>query len=258
MNESTVPNLRTLRTQRQLTQAQLGEALGVTSRTVMRWEIGEGEPGARELIAMARFFRISVDNLVGDLTESRGPLPRVSDLIGNSLDYWVAKLQRLQPTMTDDGPVTYQPGHGQVRVPNFSTDWTAAGAIIERHVIHLNPVIAGTRFDGKTLDAPAWMARCSEHPYVEIGPTPPCSSDASVRFGRVWPAARGIAISRRLPRRRSPSCRHSERGPSPADSRCYRAVAARMPSSRPLQPPFLVPYRIRDSRSRPCGIVVWR
>ena len=171
MSDSTVPNLKTLRTKRQLTQAQLAEAMGITSRTVMRWEIGEGEPGAKELIAMARFFRVSVDELVGDLVEGNRALPKVADLVGDALDYWVAKLQGLQPTMTDGGPVTHQPGEGQVRVPAFSTDWAAAGALIERHAIHLSTVAPGTPFDGRLLSTGAWLARCAERPYVQIGPT---------------------------------------------------------------------------------------
>ncbi len=58
-------NLRKLRTERQLTQEQLAETLGVAPQTISRWEIGTVAPDISMLPVIAGYFGISVDELLG-------------------------------------------------------------------------------------------------------------------------------------------------------------------------------------------------
>ena len=58
-------NLRTLRKQRGLTQAQLAEAMGVTTGAVSKWEKGQSTPELGLLMELADFFDLSVDALLG-------------------------------------------------------------------------------------------------------------------------------------------------------------------------------------------------
>lgn len=58
-------NLRKLRTERQLTQEQLAETLGVAPQTVSRWEIGTVAPDISMLPVIAGYFGITVDRLLG-------------------------------------------------------------------------------------------------------------------------------------------------------------------------------------------------
>lgn len=168
-----LPNLKKLRTDRLLSQIQLGEAVGISSRTLMRWEAGQGEPGASELLQIARFFRVSIDQLVGDLLPegSTGSLPKVVDLSGRQLDYWVARTRGLPAEMLEDGPVIYVPGEGQQPIPAYSTDLAHANPIMESMRMHLCAAPAGTTFDGEVKQQPGWIARCAESSRVAWGRT---------------------------------------------------------------------------------------
>ena len=57
--------LKELRTQRGLTQSQIGELLGVSCVTIARYEAGEREPSNAKLTTLANFFNVSVDYLMG-------------------------------------------------------------------------------------------------------------------------------------------------------------------------------------------------
>lgn len=57
--------LKELRTQRGLTQSQIGELLGVSCVTIARYEAGEREPSNAKLTTLANFFDVSIDYLMG-------------------------------------------------------------------------------------------------------------------------------------------------------------------------------------------------
>ena len=53
-----------LRKEQKLTQEQLGEKLGVTNKTVFRWETGTYLPPAEALLAMSELFGVSINELL--------------------------------------------------------------------------------------------------------------------------------------------------------------------------------------------------
>ncbi len=57
--------LKELRTQRGLTQSQIGELLGVSCVTIARYESGEREPSNAKLTTLANYFGVTVDYLMG-------------------------------------------------------------------------------------------------------------------------------------------------------------------------------------------------
>lgn len=57
--------LKVLRTARQLSQQQVAEALGTTKQTISRWESGEREPNLASLYALAVYYEVSTDYLLG-------------------------------------------------------------------------------------------------------------------------------------------------------------------------------------------------
>ncbi len=67
--------IRDLREDRDLTQAQLGKAIGVSQRTYAYYESGQRTLPPEVLIALARFYGTSVDYLL-DLTDQPAPYPR--------------------------------------------------------------------------------------------------------------------------------------------------------------------------------------
>jgi len=66
MRTSKLPNLAELRKARGITRAQLGTALGVTERSIGRYENGESEPVLGDLKKMADYFGVSVAYLIGE------------------------------------------------------------------------------------------------------------------------------------------------------------------------------------------------
>lgn len=58
-------NLREYRLASSLTQSDLADKLKTTQRKVSYWESGKIEPDLDTLIAIAEFFDVSIDELVG-------------------------------------------------------------------------------------------------------------------------------------------------------------------------------------------------
>lgn len=57
--------LKELRTEKGLSQRQLGEALGFCNQTISFWESGQREPDLKALCSIATFFDVSIDYLLG-------------------------------------------------------------------------------------------------------------------------------------------------------------------------------------------------
>ena len=58
-------NIKRLRRERNLTQEALAEFLGVTFQSISKWERGEGYPDITLLPAIADFFKVSIDEIMG-------------------------------------------------------------------------------------------------------------------------------------------------------------------------------------------------
>jgi len=58
-------NLRQLRTAEGIGQIKLAEALNISVKTISHWETNYTEPSISQLIQLADFFDISLDELLG-------------------------------------------------------------------------------------------------------------------------------------------------------------------------------------------------
>lgn len=56
--------IKTLRDQKNITQAQLAKHLGITRSGVNAWEMGISVPSTQYLVALAEFFDVSSDYLL--------------------------------------------------------------------------------------------------------------------------------------------------------------------------------------------------
>lgn len=65
--------LKDLRIERGISQDELANVLGCSQSTINNYEKGKHEPDIDMLISMARFFKVSVDYLIGN-SEIRTPL----------------------------------------------------------------------------------------------------------------------------------------------------------------------------------------
>ena len=57
--------LRELRTDKQLTQPQLAQDIGVSKGIISCWETGLSEPTASNIIKLAKYFDVTTDYLLG-------------------------------------------------------------------------------------------------------------------------------------------------------------------------------------------------
>ncbi len=57
-------NLKILRKQRNLDQTSLAKVLNVSAKTISHWETLYSEPSISQLITLANFFDVSIDDLV--------------------------------------------------------------------------------------------------------------------------------------------------------------------------------------------------
>lgn len=62
-------NMRLERVKRFLTLNQVAKSVGIHPNTLARWERGEAEPTARNLIELARYYGTSTDYLLGCTTD---------------------------------------------------------------------------------------------------------------------------------------------------------------------------------------------
>ena len=62
--------LRTLRKKQGLSQEQLAEALDVSRQSVSKWESGTCLPEPDKLVAISRYFKVSLDSLLTDAPEA--------------------------------------------------------------------------------------------------------------------------------------------------------------------------------------------
>lgn len=58
-------NLKELRLENKMRQEELAKALGVSKGVISLWENGVREPNMYSLILIAKYFNISIDELIG-------------------------------------------------------------------------------------------------------------------------------------------------------------------------------------------------
>ncbi len=58
-------NLKMLRKEREIGQEELAKAINVSKGIISLWENGLRDPGMTSLIALSKFFDVSIDFLVG-------------------------------------------------------------------------------------------------------------------------------------------------------------------------------------------------
>ena len=79
--------LKTLRRDKNLTQEQLAEQLGVSSRTVSRWETGSNMPDISLLVELAEFYDVSIPELIDGERKSEKMDEEVKEVADKMADY---------------------------------------------------------------------------------------------------------------------------------------------------------------------------
>ena len=79
--------LKTLRKEKNLTQEQLAERLGVSGRTVSRWETGNNMPDISLLVEIADFYDVSIPELIDGERKSENMNEEVREVVDKMADY---------------------------------------------------------------------------------------------------------------------------------------------------------------------------
>lgn len=77
-------NIKTLRKQKNLNQAELGKILHVSQQTIGSWETGRAIPGSDTLNILADYFQVSTDELLGRKTSDSVNDSDLSKMIKNA------------------------------------------------------------------------------------------------------------------------------------------------------------------------------
>ena len=60
-------NLKSLRKTNKIDQKELAKVINVSAKTVSHWETGYTEPSISQLILLANYFDVTVDELIGKI-----------------------------------------------------------------------------------------------------------------------------------------------------------------------------------------------
>ena len=58
-------NLKALRNAKEIAQKELAEEMNVSLKTISHWETGYSEPSISQLIRLADYFDVTIDEIVG-------------------------------------------------------------------------------------------------------------------------------------------------------------------------------------------------
>ncbi len=87
--------LKTLRKEKNLTQEQLAERLGVSNRTVSRWETGNNMPDISLLTEISEFYDVSIPELINGERKSEKMREEDKEIAETMSDYATAEKEKL-------------------------------------------------------------------------------------------------------------------------------------------------------------------
>jgi transcriptional regulator with XRE-family HTH domain len=88
-------NLKKLRLQQDLSQAQLAERLGITKSIISAYENGSRMPSYEVLLTISRIFKVSTDYLLGIENKNTLDLSGLTDAQAKAIRDLVRSMQRL-------------------------------------------------------------------------------------------------------------------------------------------------------------------
>ena len=87
--------LQDLRKEKGITQEQLAEELGVSGRTISRWETGSNMPDISLLVEIAEFFDVSITEIIKGERKSEDMKEEAMEVAENMSDYAKAEKEQL-------------------------------------------------------------------------------------------------------------------------------------------------------------------
>ena len=93
--------LKALRKEKNMTQEQLAEQLGVSNRTVSRWETGSNMPDISLLTEIAEFYDVSIPEIIHGERKSEEMREDVKEVAETMSDYAKAEKEKVVKSIRD-------------------------------------------------------------------------------------------------------------------------------------------------------------
>jgi transcriptional regulator with XRE-family HTH domain len=87
--------LKDLRKEKGITQEQLAEELGVSGRTISRWETGKNMPDISLFVEIAKFFDVSIPEIITGERKSENMKEETKEVVETMSDYAKAEKEQL-------------------------------------------------------------------------------------------------------------------------------------------------------------------
>ncbi len=101
--------IKQLRKENDITQEQLAEYLGISSRAVSQWETDKTMPDISQLPVLANLFNVTTDYLLGvDITEKD---KKVNKIVEDAAKYWSKGLSNIGADILREGLKEYPDNH---------------------------------------------------------------------------------------------------------------------------------------------------
>ena len=106
--------LKVLRKEKNLTQEQLAEQLGVSGRTVSRWETGNNMPDISLLVEIAEFYEVTIPELINGERKSETMNENEKEVATTMADYATEEKSEILKSIQNVLPV--HPGSPETHV----------------------------------------------------------------------------------------------------------------------------------------------
>ena len=169
-------NLQTLRRARGLTQEQTAAAVGVTRQALSKWESGESLPDLRNCAALARFYDVTVDDLLNYDPEAAGlPLPPRGK---HSFGFALPPRQGVTQTKQRLRVLIFRHGGQNGKRGRSHAERAAVACFIEKNLygmpavetLHAHGVVAAPGIeDGRIAEAAGYAFRQRQKPGADKG-----------------------------------------------------------------------------------------
>lgn len=173
--------LASLRKEKNLTQEQLGEILGVTNKTVSRWENGNYMPPIEALQQLSEFYQITINELLSG--------KRLNDS-----DYKEMAEQNIKKVLTANAS-SANPFSLQERITFYKRKWRKEHiatlvifpslaailliiGLLYRDYFYLSIIALLAGFGWCILQYNRMMIYVEQHAFDGRGNTPPCNTDS--------------------------------------------------------------------------------
>lgn len=94
--------IKQLRLEKDILQSELASVLKVRQNTVSNWETGRNEPDQQALLAMSKYFDVSIDYILGNSDLKKEPTPEEWDSLNDIQKEIIALMDKMSPEQQNE------------------------------------------------------------------------------------------------------------------------------------------------------------